>query len=205
MANDLATLLGYLNTALRDTDNSTWGTTEKQNLLTWASASTWPRLASRTEEEVTLADDDSLYTLTTVAAIDRIDVIDEDGKMLHSLPGGTWEFRGDGESVGGELYINPLYAREPHTLLVHGWAPYNLATTLPPDRHVPLILAIARAEACRREIARRAAFKNWMTLEQTQNISVNELVLMVNEADNEAMRLRTMLKTWRRPVPARVG
>lgn len=205
MANDLATLETALALALRDASHVTWTQAENNALLGWAAASIWPKVAKRTREIVTLTDDTDQYTLTDVAEINRIDKLDEDDFIEQIIPGGTWEFWGDGESAGGTLYINPSYSETGKTLRVHGWAPYNLSTNLPADRHVPLILAIARAEACRREIARRANFKNWQTLNQVQNISVNELVLMVNEADAEAQRLSASLKTWRRPVPARVG
>jgi hypothetical protein len=46
--------------------------------------------------------------------------------------------------------------------------------------------------------------KNWLTVNQTQNISVNELTQMVNEADFEARTLAAQAKTWRRPKPATV-
>lgn len=205
MANDLAGLTTKLETALRDPSNATWAEAELQDLLTWSCASIWPKVARRIREIVTLADDDDQYTLSTLAEVNRVDLLDEDDLLEQVIPGGAWEFWGDGEGVGDTLYINPVYAFTGKTLRVHGYGPYDLVTNLPEDRHVPLILAKARVEAARREIARRQASKNWQTLNQVQNISVNELVLMVNEADAEAQRLEASIKTWRRPKPARVG
>lgn len=205
MANDLATLETALALALRDASHATWTQAENNSLLTWACAGIWPKVAKRNREAVTLVDDDDQYTLTTLAEINRVDVLDAEGVVERVMPGGTWEWWGDGETAGGTLFLNPNYAESGKTLRCHGFGPYDLVTNLPVDRHVPLILAKARAEACRREIARRMNFKNWQSLNQVQNISANELILMVNEADAEAQRLERSLKTWRRPVPARVG
>lgn len=204
MANDLATLNAKLATALRDTDNATWTSAELDDLLTWSAARLFPRLARSLRESVTLVDDDDQYTLSSLREVTRVDFLDSDGVLLMPLPDGTWELWGDGETSDPVLYINPVYAKSPYTLRVHGHAPYDLVTALPLDRHVPLILAIARAEAGRREITRRMNFKQWMNENQTQNVTVNELVLLVNEADAEAARLSAEMKTWRKPKPGRV-
>ena len=86
---------------------------------------------------------------------------------------------------------------------VHGYAPYDLVTSLPPTRFVPLIQAIARLEALSRMIPKRAAFEKWMALNQKENVSVNELAGMVSIARADVDRLRLQAKTWRRPIPAR--
>lgn len=210
MPNDQGTLNTALSTALRDPANATWGTEELDNLLTWATARMYPKVAKRLRESVNLTDDIDQYTLINLAEIDRVDLLDDlmtvsTAKLWYPLPGGTWEFWGDGESPGGTLYINPDYASTGKSLRIHGWAPYDLNENPPPDKYVPLILAMARAEAGRREIARRMNFTEWQVLNQVQNISVNELVQMVNEADFEARNLMAQVKTWRRPKPSRVG
>ena len=205
MANDLGTLNTMLATSLRDPSNDTWDSDELDNLLTWACARIWPKVARRARESVTLVDDQEQYELSDLAEINRVDLLDSDGNLLRPLAGGTWEFWGDGEEVGGTLFINRRLADATNSLRVHGWAPYDLNENPPKDRHVQLVLALARAEACRREVARRVNFTDWQAVNQVQNISVNELVLMVNEADSEARLLFQELKTWRRPSPAHVG
>lgn len=205
MANDLTTLKTKLGTALRDAAESVWDDTEKGDLLTWAAASLWPRLSKSVRETVTLADDDDQYTLSSVREASRVDLIDEDGDLLFPVPAGAWELWGDSYQESPTLYINPRYASTGRTLRVHGYAPYDLSSNLPPDAFVPLVLAVARTEALRRMIGDRAKFEQWMAQNQTQNVSVNELVLMVNEADAEATRLMRNLKVWRKPVPGRVG
>jgi hypothetical protein len=205
MTNQLGTLNAELSTALRDPENKTWATEELDSLLTWACARMWPTVARRARESVTLVADQDQYALTDLTEINRVDVLDSTGKLIRILPGGTWEYWNDQETPGGTLYINPSYADDTCTLRVHGWAQYDLVENFPADRHVQYILALARAEACRREIARRSNSVTWQSVNQVQNISVNELVLMVNESDAETRSLKSELKTWRRPVPAHVG
>ena len=205
MPNDLATLNGYLDTQLRDTTDTTWSSAEKNNLLTWSTARLYPRVARRVLEYITLTDDTDQYETTDLIDIDRVDLLDgitDTDELIAVLRGGVWEFWGDGETVGGILFLNRRFAITGKSLRVQGWSSYDLVANPPPDKYVPLILALARAEACRREIARRTQSENWRTLDQTQNISVNELVLMVNEADSEAANLWRQNRVWRRPKPA---
>jgi hypothetical protein len=203
--NDLSALNTKLVTALRDTTYATWGTGEIDDLLIWAAAMLYPRVARRVQEEEEMLDDEHEYGFAALE-IDRVDVIDRDtNKVFRILTGGTWEYFADPLGEGGNLYINPRFNEPGKNLRVHGWGRYDLSENIPPDDVVPLILAVARAEACRREVSRRYASTNWQTLDQRQNISVNELVQMVNEADTEAERLSRKFQTMRRPKPARVG
>lgn len=202
MTNDLGTLNTALSTALRETHEpgkETWTSEELDDILTWSAARTYPKIADRLRESVTLVSDQSEYELTTLSEIDRVDILDSDDVLMYHLPGGTWEFWGSGEERGGTLYVNPHFVSTNWSLRVHGYAPYDLNENPPPDRYVPWIIAMARADAGRREIARRMNSKNWLTVNQVQNVSVNELVQMVNEADFEARTLGSQAKTWRRP------
>jgi len=80
------------------------------------------------------------------------------------------------------------------------------ATHYVPDDYVSLALAQARAEALRRMADDRSKFEVWLARNQKQNVTVNELLQMVNDADIEMERLRRRLpRTWRRPVPGRLG
>jgi hypothetical protein len=74
---------------------------------------------------------------------------------------------------------------------------------LPPDKAIPLILALARAEALRRMVGDRARFVQWAGSAQA-NVTVNELVLMLNDADREVERLRRTYPAWEKPVPGRI-
>ncbi len=204
MANDLATVLGKLNTQLSDTANTVWSQTEKEDVLKWALSQLDLERPRVVREIVTLVDDTDTYALTSVASIHRVDLLDEDDALVMPLPGGTWEMWGDGITVGS-IFINKAYARTGWTLRVHGYASFDLTTNYPPDRMVPTLLAVARAELLRRQINRRADFKNWSTLNQTSNSSVNELIQMINEADAEAMRLKREQRLIQRPKPGRIG
>lgn len=199
MANDLATLNGYLDTKLRDTDDAAWTSAEKNNLLTWATDMLFQDRPRSVRETVTLADDDDQYALSSVYDVFRIDLLDEDNKLYMPLPRGTWELWSDSQTASPTLYVNPRYAKTGWTLRVHGYAPYDLTTNYPPDRMVPLILAVAAAEAARRKLGERARFEQWGAGSQQANVSVNELTQMVNEFDNEAARLKQELRIIQKP------
>lgn len=204
MPNDLATMKTALATQLRDTTNATWTAAELGDLLTWATSMVFQDRPRSVTESVTLADDDDQYTLSTVQDVFRVDILDADGVLFMSVPTGAWELWSDGQSDSPTLYINPRYARTGWTLRVHGYAPYDLSTNYPPDRMVPLLLAVARAEALRRELGRRARFENWAQSNPINNTSVNEMTQMLNEADAEAERLRRQLRIIHKPKPGRV-
>ncbi len=203
--NDLAALHADLEVALRDTTNQVWSDAELDTLLTYACSRLFPKIARRMTEAVTLVDDTEVYPLSDLIEVNRIDVLDDNGKLVYFVSSGSWEYRGDGVQPVGDLFLNSTYSHTGWSLLVHGWGRYDLVTHLPPYDYRSLIIALARAEATRREIARRANFKGWQAENQVQNISVNELVEMQHEATSEAMRLFGELKTRRRPVPAYVG
>jgi hypothetical protein len=207
MANNLATLEGYLETKLRDTTNAVWTEAELNLYLTWACARLYPTVAKEVREDVTLVDDQDQYTLTTVSDVVRVDMVNADSpnELVHHLMGGTWSWWADGDGVGGILYMNPGYASTTYDLRVHGYAPYDLVTNLPPDRYVQTILAMAAAEAVRVMMTDRAKFKQWDAISQNQNITVNEFTQMVNEGDAEYRQLLSQNRTWRRPKPATRG
>lgn len=204
MANNAATMLGFLETKLRDTSNAVWTEAELNNLLTWATARLYPTVAKDAREDVTPVADQDQYTLTDLADVTSVDLVDASSPnhLVAHLMGGTWKFWSSHEGLGGTLYINPDYADTAYTFRVHGYAPYDLTTNLPPDRFVPVILATAAAEAVRRMMTDRAKYKQWDALSQSQNISTNEFTQLVNEGDAEYRRLLSESRTWRRPKPA---
>lgn len=207
MANDLATLKGYLETKVRDTANAVWTEAELQNYLTWACARLYPTVAKDVRETVTLVDAQDQYTLTTVSDISSVDLINaaSPNELVSHLMGGTWMWWSSHEAAGGTLFVNSDYASTAYKLRVHGYAPYDLVTNLPPDRFVPTILAMAAAEAIRVMMNDRAKYKQWDALSQSQNISTNEFTQLVNEGDAEYRTLLSQMKTWRRPKPALRG
>lgn len=207
MANNLATLEASLETKLRDTTNAVWADAELNNYLNWACARMYPNVSLPVQEEVTLVDAQDSYTLTDVSDISRVDLINaaSPNELVMHLMGGTWEFWRTPETLGGTLFINTDYADASYHLRVHGYAPYDLATNLPPDKYVQTILAMAAAEAVRVMMVDRAKYKQWDVISQNQNISVNEFIQMVNEGDNEARMLAREQRVWRKPKPATRG
>jgi hypothetical protein len=134
----------------------------------------------------------------------RADWVSDDGETEYgALDGQSWEVVGDFEAGTALLYVAPIIVEQGGTLKLHTHTAYDTTANYIPDRLIPLIVARARAEAYRRLAADRQKFKAWLSRNQEQNVSINELLQMINEADNEALVLDRGQKSWQKPVPAR--
>ncbi len=210
MPNNLATLSSKLATALRDTDHETWNSTEKDDLVTWAVANLWsgrPRIFREldpTTTTITLVADTYFYAVPSgvvdVHALDLYNGTNEYGMV----DGAAWQLVGDPFS-GLKIRVSPTLAETGYTLRVHGIGRYDTSTNLIPDDFVPLVLALGRAEAYRRIAGDRARFEQWLASNQTQNMSINELLSLIEEADRTAARERQSVRTMAHPVPGRQG
>lgn len=205
MANDTATLRGLLDTQLGDTGHDTWGQTEKESLIQQAVADLAPRYARSLDPEsttITLVADDFFYALPSgVVEVHRVDRLNSDGDEAGVVGQGAWSVVG-----GSKLRVAPIVVEAGGTLRLHGFGAYDTTTNYIPDMYVPLVLAMARAEAYRRVAGKRARFLQWQASSQQQDTTVNELLSLTQEAQSEAERLRVRLgRTWRRPVPARLA
>lgn len=209
MANDLATLTTKLSTALRDTTNAVWTAPELQDLLTWSLARLYPHISQRldpTSTTITLVGTTYFYALPAgVLDVSRVDWVDTSGNELGPVGPGSWEIVGEPILATGKLHISPVIAQSGGTLRLNGYARFNLSSALMPDDYVQLLLALARAEAYRRVAADREQFKAWLSRNAGQNVTINELILLINEADSEADRLRRQQRVWQKPVPGKVG
>lgn len=208
MSNDLATLTTKLSTALKDTTNAVWSSAELNDILTWSLAELFPHISrplDPTSETVTLVADTYFYSLPAgLLTLSRVDWVDTDSNELGPLASGSWEVVGDPLMGTGKLHVAPTIVDQGGTLRLNGYGRFDLSNNLIPDDFVRLLLAIARAEAYRRLAADREQFKVWLQRNQTANVTINELVLLINEADAEAERIRRRVRVWQKPVPARV-
>jgi hypothetical protein len=209
VSNNAAGLNAFLATALRDTTYVTWPTGEMDNLITWSVARLYPRFSrpiAPSSATIALVSGTYYYNLpVSILSVSRVDLLDSAGNDLGPVSGRAWELTGDLLAGSGQIHIAPRIASTAGTLKLHGYARYDVTTNLIPDDYVPIVLARARAEAYRRVLADRARFKTWLSRNQTQNVSVNELVQEINEADQEIIRLERQLRTWQKPVPGRQG
>lgn len=208
MSNNLAGLNAFLDTALNDAD-VTWTSAEKDNILTWAVASLYPRLARQldpTTTTVTLVEDTYFYSLPSgVMDVSQVFVVDSNDEEWGFLTDGTWEIVGDPILGTGLIHVSPTIVNNVGgELRLYGYGRFDTSSNLIPDDYVPIVLATARAEAYRRVAGDRARFKVWLARQQTQNISENEALQMVSDAARDADQLKSQFKTWRRPVPGRV-
>jgi hypothetical protein len=217
MTNNAAGLHDYLVTALRDTTYATWATDEMDDLIRWSVRRLFPRFArpfdgtSASASGVTLTALTYSYALPTdMLAVSRIDLYNSDGELLGPVDGHTWEVTGYALNGAGKLHISPQIVDNyvGGSVRCHGYGAYSLSTAASyiTDDFVPLVLARARAEAYRRVGADRERFKAWLARNQSQNVSINELLQMINEADNEVLRLeRDTARTYMKPMAGRVG
>lgn len=220
MTNDLSRLQTALALQLGDESYDTWTGVEMEDLITWSVANLYPRYAREldplnADTQITLVSGSYFYDLdSTIRLLQRVDLIGPVGgdgvtrQDYGRVDGSNWEVVGNLEDGTASLRFNHTLndAFPGGYLRLHGLALYDLDAYAIPDRLVPLVLATARAEAYRRMAGDRARFKAWLTKNQGQNITVNELIQLVNEADNEIQRLRgTTQRTWGKPVPGRQG
>lgn len=216
MANDLETLRQRLRDQLADADDETWHAGEKDDILLWSVRRLNQRLPRPLDPEaaaqtITLVSEDYFYAIDTgITAVNAVEYIDSSSDERGYLTTG-WEVVGDLMTGNGKLHVSPTIVENGGTLRLHGSGRYTLVTQTAsqtaaiPDDYVPLVLAWARAECYRRLTADRARFRQWQVANQVQNISVNELVQMVNDADRQADDEQVLLKRWQKPVIGRIG
>lgn len=208
MANDLATMRTRLATALRDAAHSTWASSEKDELITSAVEDLHPHITrplDPTSTTIAMTLDTFFYSLPAgVLYVSRIDHVGADGTEYGPVAGNAWEIVGDPMTGAGKLHLSPQVERVGDILRLNAYGKYDVTTNLVPDRYVPLILADARAEAVRRVLADRERFLSWLSRNQTQNVSVNEMLQMLREAESESDRLRRSFRIWQKPVEGRV-
>jgi hypothetical protein len=209
MANTLAVLNGKLATQVRDTAYATWLTGEIDDLINWSVGQLWPRCAraiAPANASITLVAGTTNYSLPTgVLAVSRAYWFNAAGTEVGPIAGRSWEITGDPLTGAGYLHIAAPLTQGAGTLKLMAYGRYDTTTNLIPDEFVPLVLARARAEAYRRMGADRVKFKDWLARNQSQNMSINELVELINEADREVVRLEAQHKVWQHPVSGRTG
>lgn len=214
MANSLEDMRARLRTQLADVDDEVWGAGEKDDLLSWAVRRLNQRLTrpldpTASAQKITIVADTYFYSIDSgITHVNRVDLIDTNSNEVGEVLG--WEVVGDLVAGNGQLHVSPQIVDQGGTLRITGYGRYTLPskgasqTSAIPDDYVPVTLAIARAEALRRMISDRARFKQWQVHNQVENISINELIQMVNEADNNRDEEWAVMKRWQMPVEARI-
>lgn len=209
MSNTLDLLSQQLAVALRDETYTTWDSEEMDRLITWSVASLWPRFKREFAPQtntLTLVTSTYFYSLPTgMLRVSYVDWVDSSSNELGTLDPGSWSVEGPEGSA--KLHIAPNIADQGGTLRLLGYGRYDTTTNYIPDDLVPLVLAMARAEAYRRMAGSRVQFTNWLASNQSANVTVNELFELIREANAEIVRLQRQSngRTWSRPVPGRRG
>lgn len=200
MALDLST---QLQRALRDSAGTVWTTQEITDMLTYALAETNRVRNIRTTELIACVPSQDTYTLTSLQAVHRLDLLDPNGKIVIIMPRGTWEIWGDNMSPSQTLYVNPSYAMSGYSWRAHGYKDYDYATNTPPQIVQNAILAVARAEGLRRMFGDRAKFEQYQTSNPRSNTSVTEMYQEVQDAQRQAEEMLVKIRLLRMPFPAK--
>jgi hypothetical protein len=207
MANDAATLRGYLQSALRDTTNATWSTTEMDNAIARAVRTLYPRIAVPLDPETytqTLTSGDYYYALNAaIVELNTVYWVDTNSDERGALQPGTWEVVGDTIAGTAKIHVHPRIADFGGTLRYHGFGRYDLTTNKIPDDYVNLVIAKAEVELLHYLKNDRARFEQWLNSRQDQNVSVNELLTLINNAEQRADMLKSERQTFRKPKAGR--
>lgn len=223
MANDLETMRQRLRDALFDTDDATWNAGEKDDILYMAVQ----RLSRRLPRPVNPADETTdIQLVSSVYQYDIPSLYTSITKiMLYNSayePSGYlesgWEVIGDIDAGYGDLNVSPrvVESNVDGYLRLQGYGRYALNTlaedisnagnnsTSILNEHVPVVLAWSQEAAWRRLLSDRARFRQWQNANQTQNVSVNEIVQMISDASRQADEEWALRRRWQTPVIGRI-
>jgi hypothetical protein len=216
MATDLETMREELRDVLSDADDETWSAGEKDQLLQWAvrrlnQRNPRPLDPEVSTQQITLVSEDYYYAVDPVIThVNQVFWVDSDGNERGYLKPGSWEVVGDMMLGTAKLHVSPDIVEYGGTLRITGYGRYELVglsssqATAIPDDYIQLVLDLAAARAYRRMLSDRARFRQWQNANQTQNMSINELIEMVNATEQAAQLELSQLKRFQRPVPARI-
>jgi hypothetical protein len=215
MANDLETMRQLLRDVLYDVDDVTWNAGEKDDILQMSVRRLSQRLPrpldpTAAAQTITLVSETYFYAIDSgIISVEKVFYINSDSDRIGYMESG-WEVVGDLTTGSAQLHVSPITVEQGGTLQITGAGRYTLVTQSAaqtaaiPDDYRPYVLAISKAEAYRRLLSDRARFYQWQNANQVQNISMNELIQMVNEADRQALDEWLAIKRWQKPVIGRI-
>lgn len=216
MANDLETMRQRLRDVLYDVDDATWNAGEKDDILDMAVRRLNQRLPrpldpTAAAQIITLVSGTYHYAIDSgITSVERVFYVNSDSDRIGYMLTG-WEVVGDLTTGNAKLHVDPTTVEQGGTLQITGAGRYTLTSlsgsqaAAIPDDYVPLVLAWARAECYRRLLSDRVRFYQWQNANQLQNVSINELVQMVGDADRQADDEWLAVKRWQKPVQGRQG
>jgi hypothetical protein len=205
-----------LESALYDSSNETWSTTELDYFLQRAVT----RLALRAPKPV--ATDATVATITLVSgtyyysidsSIIQVDAVmyeNSDEDLIGYMKAG-WEISGDLWAGTAKLHVSPTTVEQGGKLYLRGHQKYTLTaaagdqTNAVTVEHVPYIISAARVSAYDQLLSDRARFRQWQNQNQLQNVSINELLQMRAEAEDQRDYEWSIVKRWQRPTIGRIG
>lgn len=213
---ELRTKAGGLNDELgllSDSDTTYGSTAQRNGFIQKAIASLWPDMARLLRESVTTGTDQVDYTLTTLADVEKILVIDPETGTLISDRVKSWEVMAD-EAADPVVYRLRIAAglQSGLSLRCIGYAPYTVpasgstASDLPP-RLEWIVFAGARYFAYRFKASQFANFERFQNENRANAITAADLIELMRDAKREFDRGRSenarALTGSRRAIPTR--
>lgn len=215
MAQDTETMRRRLRDALFDVEDETWSAGEKDDIIQLALGKLNQRAPRPLDptvaaQAITLVSGTYFYAIDSgTTNVENVFYINGSSQRVGYMESG-WEVVGDILTGNAKLHVNPTTVEQGGTLQIGGSGPYTITsqstaqTLAPPERYVTYLLAWSRSEAYRRLLSDRARFYQWQNENQIQNVSLNELIQMLNEAERQADNEWVAIKRWQRPVPGRI-
>ncbi len=210
MSNNAAGLNAKLDTALSDASDKTWSSAEKDDLIAWAVERLYPRhLYTFGPQDYTQAVTAGTYFYDldpAIMSLTGIELEDSDGNEFGPLEPGTWRIDGDYEGGTAQVHIAPTIVDNIGGVIryAQAYGRFDVTSQLIPDVLVELVLSWASEQALQRVLWDRARYKAWSAQSQQSNVSVNEMLQLINDAKDTSVRLNAERRTWRKPMPARV-
>jgi len=221
VANDLETMRQRLRDVLFDTDDATWNAGEKDDILKMAVRRLSRRIPRPIDPEdasadIALVSGTYYYDVPAIfTEVTKVFYMNTDDDPIGYLQSG-WEIQGDVAAGFGKIHVSPRTVEALGTLRLYGYGRYTLntlaevaalegadSTTILED-HVPLVLAWSQEAAWRRLLSDRARFRQWQNANQTQNVSVNEIIQMIQDASRQADEEWALLRRFQTPVIGRI-
>jgi hypothetical protein len=200
----LATLRARLNDEIgvaTDGETAPWSTARRNAAIADGYAELWRvGVWKDAKQDLATVTDQSLYTLTAIRKLNRLELLDSSSRILEA-PRGIVEPDGSGAGTYHLRLTSPISSG--YTLRVRGWAPYvstfasDAANDDLPAEHIRIPLLKAKAILYRQELSRFMRYGESQALEPGMNISMEGLLAGIAQAEREFADEARMLAAQR--------
>jgi hypothetical protein len=166
-----------------DSDNRFGTTVHRNHALTEAFRRLWPRMARLTDETLTIVDDQTEYTLSSLRQVEYLELRDSEDRFVTRLTNWrTWT-----EDTTTRLLL-PQAIDSSLSVIVVGWAQYTIpssgsgTSTMPADLEW-IVVQGGRALLYRRLLNQFAVFERHENENRKTFLTVEQVITMEREAE----------------------